>query len=133
MPAVTWPGQWLEADQVLRLADRPVAGLLLDLALRGVGRRLAFLDQTAEQLVAPLVGREPVSPQHQHAVAFVHDQSYCDPCQVDDVVLPPLAVRSLHVREPELHPLVVVDQPLTEGLPGTVLLLSHARQLRACW
>ena len=128
MSAVTCPGSGSKLDQVLRLADRPIAGLLLDLATRGVGRFLALLDETAEQLVTPLISREPISPQHQHPVTLIHDQSDGDPRQVDYVVLPPLTVRSLDVSKPQLHPLVVIDQSLTVRLPSSALL-SHASSL----
>src|SRR5690606_31195819 len=62
--------------------------------------------------------------EHQRLVTVVDHQGDCDPGQVNDVVLPTVAVGSLHVDQPQSHPTAVIDQPLTESLPCT-MLVSH--------
>ena len=53
--------------------------LLQDLPLSRLGRFLALLNQAAEQLVAPLIDREPIPLQHQRLVPLVHDEGDCHP------------------------------------------------------
>jgi hypothetical protein len=53
-----------------------------------------------KQLVTPLISREPISPQHQHPITLIDNQSDSEPRQVDNVILPPLAIRGLDIGHP---------------------------------
>lgn len=103
---------------------RPVAGLFLDLARRGLGRRLVGVEQPAGQLPVPHVGYESVAPGHQHVLAgIVENDGHGGRLHRHGVVLEPLPRRHLDVSEPDGDPLVLVDRPLAVGDPPGVLVL----------
>jgi len=84
--------------KVTRCSGSPTA-LLRDLPRRSRRGVLPRVYEPAEQLITPLLGREPVTPQRQRSILCIHDQGDSDPVEVHHVVVPAPSVRRLDVHQ----------------------------------
>ena len=100
--------------EVRRLSGRSPATFLQCFAGGRVGGWLTCFDQSTEQFVAPLVGRETVSAHHQDLVVVVYQCGNRYRLHVNDVMLEPSSVGRLNIDERQANPLAVVNSALAE-------------------
>jgi len=121
------------AEQVVHRVHRPVgrlggdkqahrpgppAGLLLDLAGRGLLGGLALLDPSHRHLPAPGAGDMPVPPDQQHLAGFPDDRGAGHRAgHPHHVLLEPLPIGEFHVHKVEAHPGAFIDRPTSVDRP----------------
>src|SRR6266566_1344845 len=117
MFGVAEPGCGLSVDERSEPGRTP-AGLLLTFTAGSVDGQFAVVDLADRNLPAPGIGDEAVPPHQQDALSIIDHDAARTWRRADDAMLQMPTIRKLHVSDPDVEPLIVVQRLLGPDFPA---------------